>query len=340
MPSVPGIDPSLLASLKLPGSEPFGGEGDEPVYSLPVEVIDVLKGPRRDRRQHWLNKDQVAAERDYTRHCESMHCVGFQEQGPIDYHLLTRKLIDTSDPYLKSMGWTASQLRSIQRYENEASSVTDRLRGVVGWLLTEPAFVKEVNGVRDMYRRIPRDSRPRFPLARILCAPGSFSDTESRFGNALVAFLDRWGVMSLAAWELPAPQGPLLPDHMPPGIAARPVHGIHIYVPMHYPLKGDDDLQARIEKFQEQTALELGIDSSLAGLGHFETYERMFRILHIERAIRRRFPESPRGLVESIENAAAAECNLSRDRVQRLRKYIAQCLQGKRRQIKALRVKR
>jgi hypothetical protein len=327
----------LLASLQLPGQGPFGSEGDEPVYALPVRAIDRLAGPNGRSGRRWLNATQSKAERAFARHCESLNCVGFQSHGSIVYHFLTRKSIDITNPFVAAIGLTELQLQTFGALDKQASKANLRLRGVTGWLLTEPAFLKEVNDVRDHYLRIPEDNRPRFPLGRILSFPRSMPHTETRFRTALVNLLDRWGLMSLATWGLPSPQGPMFPDYLPPGAPARPAHGIHIYIPTHYPLKGDDEIQTKIEEFQRQAVAGLAIDASLAGLAHFETYERMFQVLHLERSIRRRFLYSPRGLVDAIEAATAAEFHLSTERVKRLRSYIAQCLVGRRLQIKELR---
>jgi hypothetical protein len=70
---------------------------------------------------------------------------------------------------------------------------------------------------------------------------------------------------------------------------------------------------------------------------HHETYERMFRVIHVERAVRRRFARDPRGLVGGIEAAAAAVLGLSTDRVKRLRKWVRSCRAGNRSRVKALR---
>jgi len=329
---------ALLKALQLPGEDVFGPEGDEPMYALPAKAIDSLAGPNGRKGRRWFDATQCQAEHAFTRHCQSQNCVGYQSHGPIVHHLLTRKSSDVSDPFVASMGWTAAQLQAVLGLDQQAGEANRRLQGVAGWLLTEPAFLTEGNVVRELHLRIPRANRPRFPLGRSFTAQPSVSDAESQFRAALVPLLDRWGLMNLASWGLPSPQGPLLPNELPETSLARPAHGIHVYIPMHYPLKDDDEIQRKIEKYQQQAARELGIHPSLAGLAHFETYERMFQVLHLERAIRRRFLKNPSGLVGAIEEAASEAFHLSTDRIKRLRKYIAHCQAGMRSQIKELRV--
>jgi hypothetical protein len=115
---------------------------------------------------------------------------------------------------------------------------------------------------------------------------------------------------------------------------------VWVYVPVHYPLRGDDALQHQVSEFQRQQVAGVGIDPSFAGNTHYETYERMFRVLHLERAVLSRLVHPPRGLVGRIEEGAAAAFGLSVERVQRLRKMIARCRAGKRASVSELRVRR
>jgi hypothetical protein len=255
------------------------------------------------------------------------------------YHLLTDTPLDITNPLFLAMGWTASQLQTVQQLADWGTEGRRRLRGVVGWLLTEPAFLREVAGVRHLYENLPQVARPLFPLGRLLSVPGRLEgETTVAFADALRVLLDRWGLTSLAAWDLPNPQGPLLPESLPADAIARPVHGVYMYVPVHYPLQGDDALQKQVAGFQRQRAVELGIDPSFAGNTHHEAYERMFRVIHLERTIRSRFVRPPRGLVESIQAAAAVVLRLSTDRIQRLRKWVTTCRAGNRSRVKDLRV--
>ncbi len=315
----------------------FGGE--DPVYAIPPAAIDALARPAGSKGVAVFDEPTAAAEREFARVCESSHIVGVGPDGPVAYHLLTASSLDSAAPVIAGLGWSAAQLRIAGELADRGAETRRRLRGVVGWLLTEPAFLGQVADARRLYLTLPAGGRPLFPLARVLRVPG---DTEggglAAFAAALRTLLDRWGLTSLAAWDLPDPQGPLLPDPLPPDAVARPTHGVYVYVPVHYPLQGDDALQRQVAEFQQRQAVELGIDPSYAGNTHHETYERMFRVLHLETAVRRRFARPPRGLAGGIEAAAAAVLDLSTDRVGRLRKWVRACRAGKRSRVKALRV--
>lgn len=309
------------------------------MYAIPPAAVDSLARPAGSRAVPLFDGPTADAEREFSRVCGSKQIVGVGPDGPIAYHLLTAATLDVTDPVLAGMGWTAAQLRTAGELADRGAESRRRLRGVVGWLLTEPAFLRQVAGARHLYHGLPQGGRPQFPLARVLRVPGDTgSEVSAGFAAALRALLDRWGLTSLAAWDLPDPQGPLLPDRLPADAVARPAHGVYVYVPVHYPLQGDDALQRQVAEFQRRQALELGIDPSFAGNTHHETYGQMFRVLHLERAVRRRFGRPPRGLAGGVEAAAAAALGLSTDRVGRLRKWVNACRAGNRARVRDLRV--
>jgi hypothetical protein len=168
---------------------------------------------------------------------------------------------------------------------------------------------------------------------------GGPSRATATFARRVVSFLDRWGLMELATWDLPKPQGPLLPNLLPPGAAALPAHGVHVVLPLHYPLLSDDDLQRQILDFQRLAARDLGLNESLAGLPHHKGYASLFDVLHLERAIRTRLRPGrlAPGLVTRLEGAVAAALHVSLAQVQKCRKAISACLRGQRSRVAWLR---
>ena len=118
-----------------------------------------------------------------------------------------------------------------------------------------------------------------------------------------------------------------------------PRHGVHLILPLHYPLQGDDGLLKQILGFQKQRAREQGLDESLAGLPHYRAYASMLDVLHLERVIRARCcaGRRPQGLVSRIEEAIAAVLDGSLAQVQKLRKAIAACQRGHRARVAWLR---
>jgi hypothetical protein len=143
----------------------------------------------------------------------------------------------------------------------------------------------------------------------------------------------------MATWDLPEPQGPLLPNPLLPGAPALPAHGIHLVLPLHYPLQGDEDLLRQVYEFQRQAVRDLGLNESLAGLPHHKAYATMFQIIHLERTARSRLPGGRvfRGFVTHLEGALAGHLGCSIDQVQKYRKAISACRRGRRDRIAWLR---
>ena len=110
-------------------------------------------------------------------------------------------------------------------------------------------------------------------------------DEVRSFASDLTSLFDRWGLIGMATWDLPLPQGPLLPSLL--AWAARlpyPPRGSTLILPVHYPLTGDDDLLTVILEQQRFLAERLELDASVAGLPHYKIYARLLEVLHHDRA--------------------------------------------------------
>jgi hypothetical protein len=305
----------------------------EPVYSLPGPAIRSLALPG-GTTPALLDKDDAAAERALTKLCRPHYAVGCWEGRLVRYDLL-RPAAASPESQLQLMGWTAQLQGEARRLVAGSKERRQRLKGCAGWLLTEPRFVRETQDLSDRWRALPADQRPSFPLSRVL----PIGNTRPRpspaivaFGDKLRAFLDRWGLTLLATWDLPEPQGPLLPNSLPPGAAALPAHGVHLVLPLHYPLQGADEPLRQVLGYQRQAARDLGLDESLAGLPHHKAYASLFDVLHLERAIRARLRPGrlARGHVMRLEGAITEGLGVSLALVQKCRKAITACLKGRR----------
>ncbi len=105
----------------------------------------------------------------------------------------------------------------------------------------------------------------------------------------------------MATWDLPEPQGPLIPALMKPDSPAMPHHGLHIVLPTHYPLTSNDLLLAEIRRQQQQIAAETNLDAGIAGLPHFDAYGRLFEVYHLETIIRTRYGKRGGGFMGQME---------------------------------------
>jgi hypothetical protein len=311
----------------------------EPVYALPKEAIKELVRTN-GKRKSLIDKDSESAERAFLDLCQNMSAIGAWSGRPIHYSLFNRPSKESAIALFPFTGWSEKEQNDALKLIEKADKRFPRTKGVVGWLLTEPQFVSELAAVRSDWEELSAKQRPEFPLRR-LAAVRSGGERLFEFGRKLFEFLNRWGLIGLVTWDLPEPQGPLLPSPLAPDALASPRHGILLYLPLHYPLRGDDELLEQIRAIQQQNARELHIPESLAGLPHHVAYGKMFDILFLERAVRSRFGgTAPKGLADAIENAAVETTALAREQVHRYRKTIARCLKGKRDKIKWLRTKK
>lgn len=316
-----------------------------PLYCLREAMIARLEGPG-GVRPPVLDGPAAAAERSLLDLCRRQFAVGFEEGRPIPYPFLIPRPAPPSPEEFPDMGWSRAQWIGIERLVARGDLAHGRLKGYVGWLSSEPAFLEAVRSLERRWRDLPGGQRPAFPLGRPnpLPQPHPAEDVEPApeatraFAAELVAFLDRWGLTELASWDLPLPQGPLIAAPSP----AVPSCGVRLFVPFFYPLAGDADLLGHLLDEQRAVAEAHGLDPGVAGLSHHKLYGQMLEVLHLERAARARYarPRPPRGLVDALVGAIAEALGISAERVRRLRKMIATCRAGRRGAVKALRPRR
>jgi hypothetical protein len=84
--------------------------------------------------------------------------------------------------------------------------------------------------------------------------------------------------------------------------------------------------------FQEARARRFDLPSGFGPIRLHERYAQMFRLIHLDRAIRSRFPgRAPRGLIAAVEAAVGEYLGgVSVEHVHRLRTTVAACCRGER----------
>jgi hypothetical protein len=245
---------------------------------------------------------------------------------------------------MQAAGWSRQQQLQSRQLARAAEDAALRLKGYVGWLLTEPSFLDQTRLLAERWRALPEEQRPLFPLKQAAQPASALLGIEvtpeaDTFLGDVQTFLDRWGLTGLATWEMPEPQGPLLPSPVLPAALSLPRHGVHLVLPLHYPLQGDDGLLRQVFALQQQFAREQGLDDSLAGLPHYKSYAGMFDVLHLERTVRSRLGANhpPRGFVSRMEEAIADTLGSSLEQVRKFRKAITACRKGHRARVAWLR---
>jgi hypothetical protein len=317
-----------------------------PLYCLADEAIARLEHLRLDHPP-LLNADDAAAERDLLALCLRVHAVGFEASKPIIYPYLDRSPKRSFRDDFPNHGWTEAQWTEVQLLEGKAATASFRLKGYAGWLTTERPFLDDAAGLQARWAALPDRERPSFPLRRTVSvvlrpgevAPPPASEAVAAYAEDYDAFCDRWGLLGMATWDLPEPQGPFFPSLLPPGAPALPRHGVHIILPLHYPLTHDDDLLRQILAFQRGLAARCGLDHTAAGLPHHEAYATILEIVHWERVITGRYGGGPRrrGFVGLVVEAVAEAIGREENLVEKWRKAVSACRRGKRSRVKALR---
>jgi len=311
--------------------------GSHATYAIPRRAVADLALTKL------FTPEQLAAERIFSECCANWRAVGVRGDQPIFYPLLTPTKLVIDDETATANNFSKADRIALDQHVRESQAVNERLLGVAGRLLTEPVFLEQVALLRTAWEALPINLRAELPLGR----PGPVREPSSvpliaadgvGFFDQLSVFLDRWGLISLNDWDLPLPQGPLLPSGLPNGAVAEPRHGIRIILPLHYPLLGDDQLLRGIADMQRAAALENDLPAGLASIKHYVQHAQMFRLIHLESVLRSRFlNETPYRFVTVLTSAASCELGVEPGTVKRLRNWIRVCRNGRRDTIARLR---
>jgi hypothetical protein len=305
--------------------------GKKPTYRLPVRAIEILQ--REWKAAPILTPADARAELAFTKFC-GHDALGIWQ----DKWILLPCLAPTAFPGVQELlqcGLTRTQALGAQQAAKHSAEISRRLKGVVGWLSVDPEFLNDRDALRRRWESLPARLRLKFPLQRAMAVPATLLKGKTRaeanlarFGWSLEQLLDRWGLQQLVTWELPEPQGPLLPVPRTQNPAFMPQHGLQFFVPTHYSVSSTDTLQSKIRHQQIRLAHEHQVDSSSAGMSHSEVYGHMLEIVHLERTIASRYPKRYRA-VQAIERAAAAVLGYKLEYVRKLRRAISACRRGK-----------
>lgn len=310
---------------------------EHPVYRLPAKVIETL-GKGRGRKPPFLSPSEKLTELNFSILCDDLWAVGIWRGRPIQYRYLEAPTPAPKRNRIRGPGWSDTQMAQVEQKLADTEDIRLRLRGYVGWLLTSPDCIEGRDSLIEQWNRLDEPERPGFPLQRMIRLEQPPSDASQagaavcKFQRDVNAFLDHWGLLHFVTWDLPEPQGPLIPAPMSPDAQSMPQHGVHMVLPTHYPMQGSDGILREIQRQQIELARQNGLDTSLAGLPHHKVYGEMLEVDHFERAVRSRYREKARqaGFVGFLEGALADHLDYTPSNVKRLRKGISACKRGKR----------
>jgi hypothetical protein len=312
-------------------------EQAQAAYALPPQTTEYL------RISGTLPEAAVRLEQAFWSICAQSNAHGVFAGVPFSSPFLSERLPLPLSGQLASIGLSEDQIAAILEAERKAASTHERLKGYLGWLLTEPVFLQERDQLRDSWVGLPEKLPGELRLAASVTLgqpmPDSapVDDQVRRFQTSLDAFLRKWSLVQLTTWDLPLPQGPQIPSPLPSNSPASNFDAIWAAIPLHYPLRNDDGFLDAVQSEQLALAEIKGIDRSAAGLSHHGRYATMFAVQHWERVLSHRLAlHKTKGAVTIIIAALATQLGISEDEIRKLRKMISLCRRGRRQEVKEL----
>lgn len=200
--------------------------------SIPSPILEVL-GEAKQNIPAWLKDDGAWNEETaFSELTEHLGAIGIRYGQAFNYSLIERMystMPTITDEQFHELGWDKTPIRTPERAreqlrqaDEQLGSMRLRLVSYVGWLTSNPIYVKERDIIKAHWESLRNP--PSFPL-QIIDPPGAprnipdafikkdgarLNKGLDAFGSALYDFLMRWGLIKLEDWDYPQPQGPLI----------------------------------------------------------------------------------------------------------------------------------
>lgn len=266
---------------------------------------------------------------------------------PLEYPLLTRvPLRPQGFEVLQSLfpDRPVPNPRQIAAINQKLDKANARLLGIIGFLMTEPRFLTELQDLRQRYEALPNpalirwpqhrpigSARQHLPLGHPLNPEGRTPELDE-YEDRLLALMDFWGLAALCTWDLPLPCPPQVPE-LPGPVAPSQLqqHGVSIWIPASNPQTDYKDLVREFRQQQQQAARDAGWPTGFVALKHHKQYAQMARYIFLQTCLMSRFPNGdPHGFVRALNELAASVLKITMSSVDRIRRRISQCRAGKR----------
>jgi hypothetical protein len=308
--------------------------GADVLYRLPDAITTTLVRPLEHGRPILSDAD-CSAERAFDALCSKFNAEGVYRNQHVPYSYLKPPVPALSLEEFCSNGFAAEHYPRIQAGFKHLNELSARLKGYIGRLLADPTFRASAQELRRAWQDLPDAERPGLPVRRAMEAP--WSEDAKSAGRALTdfqgcfeAFLDRYGLLGMATWDLPDPAGPLL-DGLPKAPHLLAGRSVLLALPAHFHVQGADDLTQMVRKLQHQQIQHAGLDPSCVGPRAAESYGRMLEIDHFSRVAGSRYGQSPRpkGFVARLHEALADCLGIGLEHFRTLHRALARFLRGK-----------
>ncbi|MHC4198781.1 MAG: hypothetical protein ACYSU0_02240 [Planctomycetota bacterium] len=304
-----------------------------PLYVIPPDIVRYLARPF-GKHDPILPQRDMQIETEFHELCRGFRAdiVGVWDGLNIPHPLLGQRR-DLSQMFRDNperwelLGWSEEHKAALRRgeFEERSDVVRRNLVRQAGRLISSKEFLNE----RDDLRRIAEglDLGLVFPLERKLTDvtnpdDGNLREQVEQFHEEKLRFLNRWALMQLTTWDLPAPQGPL--EEMPLSTLVT-LFGSDAVVSNVYP----EYFTIPLSDQQERLGRIRFPGSKVEALGRAiepkrpDLYESAYKMWFCELALRQRFQDVclPRGAVTHLCAAFAEMLEIQEERVTEIRKH-------------------
>ena len=244
--------------------------------------------------------------------------VGCWRGAVIQYpYLAPRAPVNLGESAASILQKTPVEIRRLQHeLEARCAAIEGPMRGYLGWLLTQRAFLDEHDQLVSEFRVQLRSHG--FPQP-VWTSLRGLEATDATWVQRFREFYARWRLQSLRAPYLPLPEGPRIPD----SLARVRVEGqVRTMVPDIFPTLGrgliDDSLEDALRggRLPEHLAGWMRIvRRQNQAKNVFEKWERIFRLQHYWKVLHQRYSQALRRKKTALIAAFAEFFDVSSDSI-------------------------
>lgn len=314
----------------------------EPLYALPEELLRHIL----EQIPNWLAVDEWRFEQDLQQLCDGYGVIAVNYGEPIGHpNLVSLPMPHITEQEFRELGWDqyATQqgmVNSLRLGSERLDPILKRQEAYLGWLLTNPQFRTERDGLRTRWetaiaaiKRFPAPGDLRLPQENAdapISQPCDGQDVTEKLRCDFQGLYDRWQLFQLHTWDLPSALGvnlgglaelaPLMHLQKQPAVQAPSFLRLPTTVSAQTILAESQGKQLPENLQDWRLILEDRHPSKL----NYLSFQRIFR-LHFYRdvVLARRYSDRFHGQIAKLDSVFAAYFGgLSTDSVRRLRRYI------------------
>jgi hypothetical protein len=307
-----------------------------PLYSLPVGVIDILP---RQLPGVWT-EEELKFERDLAQttgggffHHRPFPCPFLPPPPDARVDSLLEEARELLAEELNREGLHELQIqRHFQAEEERRDEAVLRSLAYTGWLVTNPEFLAERDQWREVWEQRVADAGG-FPALRLSClgerpAPVGLDEAE------LHVFYRRWGLHTFLTWDVPVPIGPQLHHVVHANVIPLGSAGLLLFLPWFLLRDKDLSLETLVPGLRavRQPAHLKGWLSRESGDQQELGYDRLKNLLVLYwcggLALGGRYVDRLEGNAGRLDQAFATYLGLGPDSIKKLRNWFSAAIGG------------